>query len=61
MRFVRQIIHLLIGLLAAAFVAAAVSWAWPAASHWIWIVAYVVMAVLALRELSLLFRARPGE
>jgi len=61
MRLVRQILHLLIGLLAAAFVAAAASWAWPAASHWIWIVAYVVMAGLALRELSLLVRARSGE
>ncbi len=61
MRFVRQSLHLLIGLLAAAFVAAAASWVWPAASHWIWIAAYVVMAILALRELAVLLRKKPGE
>ncbi|WP_332818412.1 hypothetical protein [Sphingopyxis sp.] len=61
MRFVRQSLHLLIGLLATAFVAAAASWIWPAASHWIWIVAYVAMAVLALRELTKLMRSRSGE
>lgn len=60
MRFARQIIHLLIGLLATAFVAAAASWAWPAASYWIWIAAYVVMAILALRELIMTLRTKPG-
>jgi len=57
MRFARQIVHLLIGLLATAFVAAAASWVWPTASHWIWIAAYVVMAILALRELAMARRA----
>ncbi|MBJ7501185.1 MAG: hypothetical protein JHC57_15630 [Sphingopyxis sp.] len=60
MRFARQIVHLLIGLLAMAFVAAAASWIWPAASHWIWIAAYVVMVVLAFRELIMTLRSRPG-
>ena len=61
MRFVRQMVHLLIGFLATAFVAAAASWVWPAASHWIWIAAYVAMAILALRELTILLRTRSGE
>ncbi|GAO78611.1 hypothetical protein [Sphingopyxis sp. C-1] len=60
MRFVRQIVHLLIGLLATAFVAAAASLVWPTASHWIWIAAYVVMVVLALRELIMRQRTKPG-
>jgi len=58
MRFVRQMVHLLIGLLATAFVAAAASWVWPAATHWIWIVAYVAMAILALRELVKMLRTK---
>jgi len=57
MRFVRQIVHLLIGLLATAFVAAAASLVWPTASHWIWIAAYVVMAIVALRALTMPRRA----
>ncbi len=61
MRFVRHLLHLLVGFLATAFVAAAASWIWPAASHWIWIAAYVVMALLAVRELIVMLRKRPGE
>ncbi len=59
--FFRRLLHLLIGLLAAALVAGVASWIWPDGARWIWIVAYVVMVFIVLREVPNLLRKKPGE
>ena len=61
MRFVQQIIHLLIGLLAIALIAAAAGWVWPSLSSRIWLLAYAVMAGHVLWELIGMLRNRNGE
>jgi hypothetical protein len=61
MRFVRQLFHLLIGLLALAFIAAAASWMWPEDSSRIWFFAYAAMGGAAFWELVGMLRNRNGE
>lgn len=59
MRIVLALINILIGLLALAFIAAALAWAMPGAAATIWTIAYISMAVLAIT--GLIRAARQGR
>jgi hypothetical protein len=48
MRVLIEVVHIVIGLIAAALIAAAAAWSYPRATDDIWLVAYVCMIAVVL-------------
>ncbi|WP_152998670.1 hypothetical protein [Sphingopyxis sp. H115] len=61
MRFLRQLLHWLVGLLGLAILAATASWIWPEDSRQIWFLAYAAIAASVFWELIDKLRNRNGE
>ena len=56
-RVVLEIVHILIGIFAAALIAAAAAWSYPRATDDIWLVAYACMAAVVVMGLGPVRRA----
>ncbi len=50
MGLIKYLPHILIGLVATALIATAANWIWPAQTQLIWAAAYVVMALVILKD-----------
>lgn len=61
MRFAKYLPHMLVGLAATALIAAAANWIWPAQTWLIWTVAYMVMALVILKDVVRAVRDTPNE
>ena len=48
MRVLIEVLHIVVGLLAALLIAALASWSYPLARHDIWLVTYVAMGLVVL-------------
>ncbi len=57
MRVLIEVLHLVVGLLAAVLIAALASWAYPLAKHDIWLVTYVMMAAVVVMGVGPMRRA----
>lgn len=57
MRVLIEVVHIAIGLVAAALIAAAGAWSYPRATGDIWLVAYVCMAAVVLMGIGPVRRA----
>ena len=57
MRVLIEVLHILVGLLAALLIAALASWAYPLAKQDIWLVTYVAMGLVVLMGVGPMRRA----
>ena len=57
MRVLIEVLHIVVGLLAALLIAALASWSYPLAKHDIWLVTYVAMAAVVAMGVGPLRRA----
>jgi hypothetical protein len=60
-RVLIEIAHILIGILAAALIAAAAAWSYPRATQDIWLVTFVAMALVVLMGIGPIRRAYAPE
>ena len=61
MRVLIEVLHIVVGLLAALLIAALASWAYPLAKHDIWLVTYVAMAAVVAMGVGPLRRAYAAD
>ncbi|RYD59256.1 MAG: hypothetical protein EOP60_02225 [Sphingomonadales bacterium] len=57
MRVLIEVLHIVVGLLAALLIAALASWSYPLAKHDIWLVTYVAMAAVVVMGVGPMRRA----
>lgn len=57
MRVLIEVVHIVIGLVAAVLIAAAAAWSYPRATQDIWLVTYVAMALVVLMGIGPIRRA----
>lgn len=57
MRVLIEVLHIVVGLLAALLIAALASWSYPLAKHDIWLVTYVAMAAVVAMGIGPMRRA----
>lgn len=57
MRVFIEVVHIAIGLIAAALIAAAAAWSYPRATQDIWLVTFVAMALVVLMGIGPIRRA----
>ncbi|MDP5278892.1 hypothetical protein Q9Q95_08155 [Sphingomonas sp. DG1-23] len=57
MRVLIEVVHIAIGLLAAALIATAAAWSYPRATQDIWLVTFVAMALVVLMGIGPIRRA----
>ena len=61
MRVLIEVLHIVVGLLAALLIAALASWSYPLAKHDIWLVTYVAMAAVVAMGVGPLRRAYAAD
>ncbi|RYY25906.1 MAG: hypothetical protein EOP62_12370 [Sphingomonadales bacterium] len=61
MRVLIEVLHILVGLLAALLIAALCSWSYPIAKPDIWLVTYVIMAAVVVMGIGPLRRAYAAD
>lgn len=61
MRVLIEVVHIAIGLVAAVIIASLCAWSYPRATHDIWLVAYVAMALIILMGVGPVRRAYAAD
>jgi len=61
MRVLIEVLHIVVGLLAALLIAALAAWAYPLAKHDIWLVTYVAMAAVVAMGVGPIRRAHAAD
>ena len=61
MRVLIEVVHIVIGLIAATLIAAAAAWSYPRATQDIWLVTWVAMALVVLMGIGPIRRAYAAD